>query len=127
MHQLIAGIICIPLGAIVAWASLFADPNFSYPYFAILGVVVVGFGIALLGRALFGFAGLAGKPKATPLVAGQVPYTGPAQYPQQPYGQPQYPPQVAQPYAAQPPYPQQPYAQPQAPQQPYEQMQYPQQ
>ncbi len=137
LHQLIAGIVCIPLGGIVAWASLFADPNFSYPYFAILGVVVAIFGVALLGKSLFVFAMLTTKPKAAPLVAGQVPYAGPAQYPQQPYGQPQYPPQAAQQPYAQPQYvqpqyppqqaPQQPYAQPQPAQQPYEQMQYPQQ
>jgi hypothetical protein len=120
LHQLLFGIVAIPLGAVISWAALFADPNYSYPYFVIVGALLAIFGIALIGKALFGFVALAAQPKAAPLVAGQVPYTGPAQYPQQPYAQPQYP---QQPYA-QPQYPQQPYAQPQYPQQPYVQQPY---
>lgn len=133
LHQLITGIVAIPLGGVIAWAALFADPNYSYPYFVILGVVLAIFGIALIGKALFGFIALAARPKAAPLVAGQMPYAGPAQYPQQPYGQASYPqqpyaqPQYPQPSYGQAPYPQQPYAQPQYPQQPYGQIPYPQQ
>ena len=127
-HQLIAGIIAIPLGALITWASLFADPNAIYPYFVLVGIVVIGFGIALLGKALFGFVALAARPKATPPVAGQVPYAGTPQYSQQPYAQPQY---AQDPYA-QPQYSQNPYAQPQYAQDPYaqspyQQTQYPQQ
>ena len=117
LHQLLGGIVLIPLGGIVSWAALFADPNYSYPYFVIVGVVLAIFGIALIGKALFGFIALSAQPKTPPLVAGQMPYTGTAQYPQQPYAQPQYS--------------QQPYAQPQYQQQvvqnPYQQTSYPEQ
>lgn len=127
LHQLIGGIVAIPLGGLITWASLFADPTAVYPYFVIVGIVLIGFGIALIGKALFSFVVLAARPKAAPLVAGQVPYTGSAQYPQQPYAQPQY---SQDPYA-QPQYAQDPYAQPQysqpIAQSPYQPTQYPQQ
>jgi hypothetical protein len=136
LHQILIGIGLIPVGGLIAWASLFADPNAYYPYFAIFGGVFAIFGFVLLIKGLMGLAAGAGKP-ALP-VQGQVAYTNPAQYPQQPYGQqsygqPQYPPQqygqsqYPQPYGQ----PQQPYSQPQYPQQPaqqpYGQPQYPQQ
>lgn len=113
LHQILIGIALIPVGGLISWASLFADPYHYYPYFVILGIVLAVFGVVLFIKGLIGLAN--GKPKSAPNAYGA--YTGPAQYPQ--YQQP-YPQQYPQ-------YPQQPYAQPQDPQQPYEQVQYPQQ
>lgn len=106
LHQILVGIALVPVGGLISWASLFADPYHYYPYFAIAGVVLAVFGVILFVKGLIGLA--TGKPKSA--LHAQGAYTSPAQYPQQ-----------------YPQYPQQPYAQPQATQQSYEQVQYPQQ
>ena len=106
LHQILVGILLIPAGGFVAWASLAADPYHYYPYFAIVGIVFAGFGVALIIK---GFIGLLGGTKP---VQPQAPYGGAAQYPQQPQvpyaGQAQYPQQPQAPYGGAAQYPQQP-------------------
>ena len=138
LPQLISGIILIPVGGLIAWAALFASEDYYFPYFAVFGVILAIVGIISIIKGLIGLlapaALVAAAGRKSQPVAGQMPYTNPAQYPQQPYAQPQYPqqqyaqPQYPQQQYAQPQYPQQqPPVQPQYPQQPYPQQQYQQQ
>ncbi|WP_201366870.1 hypothetical protein [Dictyobacter formicarum] len=130
LHQIILGIILAPVGALVAWAAMSADPEHYYPYFILAGIVFAIFGVVLLIKGIIGLSGGKSGPGTTAMYNNsQNPY-GQPQYPAQPYGQPQYP---AQPYGQQQsygqPYPpqQQPYGQPYPQQQqPYAQP-YPQQ
>ncbi len=128
--QLISGIIGIPLGAGVAFLAYAGSGHYIYPYWILLGLVVSIASIVLLIR---GIIRLATGQKGPAVAAPKAAYTGPAQYPNQPYAQPgQYPsqyPQQSYPqqgYAQQQPqYPQ--YPQPGGSQQGYAQPQYPQQ
>jgi hypothetical protein len=107
-HQLLVGIVLIPLGLIVTFFALFGSEDYTYPIYAIFGIAFAIFGIFLIVK---GARGLTASKSRTPKQQNVAPH------PSQVYGQgqqPIYPPQA---YGqGQPPvYPPQTYGQGQSP------------
>lgn len=81
-HQVLIGLLLMPVGAIVSWEALYGDPTGYYPYFVLMGIVFAIFGLVILIK---GVIGLTTSKPAHPQTAIN------AQYPQPTYVPPRYP------------------------------------
>ncbi|GCE10851.1 hypothetical protein [Tengunoibacter tsumagoiensis] len=82
LHQVIAGVICAPVGLIVAYLAYFGDPETYYPYWIIVGIVFAIFGVAVFIKGIVGFATVKQSYQSSQINPYAQPYTNPAQYQQ---------------------------------------------
>jgi hypothetical protein len=109
--QLIVGILMIPIGLFISFATITGE--YIHPYWLVAGLVFAVFGVMFIIRGATALRKL--KPLVQQAMYQQYPHPGQGQYAQQlPYGQPVYP---AQAPSEQVLYPSQAYEQSQYPQQ----------